>query len=178
MFTNACWSQGAERTLPHTRRTATDIGGAPNSGALPLRRLRHRQRRFGHAEGRRQQLAVVEMLVQHEVRFGSRVRCAFGRCSEKFAPRLRRLQKELVVADQSDDFAAHVEPVLTKHLLEGYGTHVAKLIADVLNIREVRCHGRFLGEGLTTQGSGVRGRRGSLSPAENMPGPASPAADC
>jgi hypothetical protein len=32
--------------------------------------------------------------------------------------------------------------------------------------------------GLTTQGSVVRGRRVSLPSAENMPGPASTAADC
>jgi hypothetical protein len=35
-----------------------------------------------------------------------------------------------------------------------------------------------LTSGLTTQGSGVRGRRAGPPPAENMDGPASPAADC
>lgn len=44
--------------------------------------------------------------------------------------------------------------------------------------REYLAGAEMVASGLTTQGSGVRGRRASLSSAEIMDGPASPTADC
>lgn len=98
------------------RRRATRRLGSGRLGGLGGFWFGQRQLAQRGAQQPAHQLAVLDVVLHQEIQLGARIRRRFGRLVQHRPAGQRRLDEQLVVADQREHLAFGVERIFTKHL--------------------------------------------------------------
>lgn len=109
---------------------------------LTLLRLRRGEGVGGGADQRAEPVAVLAAVAgDQEIVFRAGIgRGQLDRIAEIGAPRLGRLDEELIVADERDDFAIAVGGVLPEHRARGDVARHAHLLGQERDCLLIRCH--------------------------------------
>lgn len=107
-------------------------------------RLRLRQFGFGYGDQLRQPLGIVNLAIDQETVLCARVRWCLDDITNEVPAGFRRLDEQLVVADQRNHFVVRIQRVPTKHRAEAHVARHVNLIDDVLNEFLVTCHNSAL----------------------------------